>query len=330
MKRLVRDALNIRCIVCPATVHDGLYRSPAQPRRANVIEHRQKGRLAALTLISVLSFSRSIAMGQTTQPDGTANVGRGLRAREAMLEIFRKKDETAVDRYFSEPFIQHDVTVPDGLPGLRTLAAEVAASPDANITIYRTLEDGEFVLLHSKYEGLSGHAGPMIAFDLFRFRGNRIVEHWGGQEPEAPPNPSGRTQVDGPVDVVDRDKTEANRALVRSFKQVITVDLRFDRVEEFIDADHYMQHASKVGDGIGQMKARIAHVVKPGTGPVLQPRRYIADGNFVLALVEAHAKGGPTSNWDLFRVENGKIVEHWDVLAAVPPREQWKNANGPY
>ncbi len=295
-----------------------------------MIEHRQKGRLAALTLISVLSFSRSIAMGQTTQPDGTANVGRGLRAREAMLEIFRKKDETAVDRYFSEPFIQHDVTVPDGLPGLRTLAAEVAASPDANITIYRTLEDGEFVLLHSKYEGLSGHAGPMIAFDLFRFRGNRIVEHWGGQEPEAPPNPSGRTQVDGPVDVVDRDKTETNRALVRSFKQVITVDLRFDRVEEFIDADHYMQHASKVGDGIGQMKARIAHVVKPGTGPVLQPRRYIADGNFVLALVEAHAKGGPTSNWDLFRVENGKIVEHWDVLAAVPPREQWKNANGPY
>jgi predicted SnoaL-like aldol condensation-catalyzing enzyme len=295
-----------------------------------MIEHRQKARLAALTLISVLSFPRSMAMGQTTRTDRTANVDRGLKAREAMLEIFRKKDQTAVDRYFSEPFVQHDVTVPDGLPGLRALAAEVAASPYVDITIYRTLEDGEFVLLHSKYEALPGHAGPMIAFDLFRFRGDKIVEHWGGHEPETPPNPSGRTQVDGPVDVVDRDKTEVNRTLVRSFKQVITVDLKFDRVGEFIDADHYMQHASKVGDGVRQMKARVADVVKPGTEPVLQPRRYIADGNFVLALVEAHAKGGPTSNWDLFRVENGKIVEHWDVLAPVPPREQWKNANGPY
>lgn len=295
-----------------------------------MIEHGQKGRLAALTLIGALSFLGSMAMGQTTQPDRTANLGRGLKAREAMLEIFRKKDPAAVDRYFSEPFIQHDVAVPDGLPGLKALAAEVAASPDANITIYRTLVDGEFVLLHSKYKGLPGHAGPMIGFDLFRFRGDKIVEHWCGQEPEAPPNPSGRTQVDGPADVVDRDKTELNRALVRSFKQVITVDLKFDRVGEFIDADHYMQHASKVGDGMAQMKARVAEVVKPGTEPVLRPRLYIADGNFVLVLVEAHAKGGPTSNYDLFRVENGKIVEHWDVLAPVPPREQWKNANGPY
>jgi predicted SnoaL-like aldol condensation-catalyzing enzyme len=288
----------------------------------------KRGRLAVLSLASAAMLMSPMVVGQMTQLD--PKVGLGSRAREAMVEIFRKKDPTAVDRYFSDPFVQHDVMVADGLPGLRALAAEVAASPNVNITIYRTLEDGEFVLLHSKYEGLPNSAGPMIAFDLFRFRGGRIVEHWGGREPEAPPNPSGRTQVDGPVDVVDRDRTEVNRALVRSFKQAITVELRFDRVGEFIDGDHYLQHASKVGDGVSQMKKRVADVVKPNAEPVLQPRRYIADGNFVLALVEAHGRGGPTSNYDLFRVENGKIVEHWDVLAPVPPRDHWKNLNGPY
>ena len=32
----------------------------------------------------------------------------------------------------------------------------------------------------------------------------------------------------------------------------------------------------------------------------------------------------------VLRVENGKIVEHWDVLSRIPPREQWKNSNGKF
>src|SRR5262245_15529193 len=54
-------------------------------------------------------------------------------------------------------------------------------------------------MLHSKYEGVRGFARPVIAFDLFRFKGGKIVEHWGGQDPEVGPNPSGHTQVDGPI-----------------------------------------------------------------------------------------------------------------------------------
>jgi predicted SnoaL-like aldol condensation-catalyzing enzyme len=200
---------------------------------------------------------------------------------------------------------------------MRQYAAEIAASPQAKIKIYRTLEDGDLVLLHSTYEGLNGHGASLVAFDLFRFKDGKIVEHWGGQEPEAPPNPSGRTQVDGPTDVADRDKTEENRDLVRAFKETVTVQLKFDQVGRFIQDGKYAQHASKVGDGIARMKSRVADVAKPSRIPVLNPRRYVADGNFVLALVEANAEGGPTANYDLFRVENGRIVEHWDVLSRI-------------
>jgi len=253
----------------------------------------------------------------------------GATARQAMIEIFRNRNPTAIDRFFSEPFVQHDPNIADGLSGLKAFAAEVASSPTANVTIYRTLVDGDIVMLHSKYEGLPGFAGPVIAFDLFRFKDGKIVEHWGGQDPEVGPNPSGHTQVDGPTAVVDRDRTEANRALVRAFKQVVTVELRFDRLDEFIDGDHYTQHASKVGDGVARMKSRVSEVAKPGVAPVLMPRRYVAEGNFVLALVEARTEP-PTANYDLFRVQNGKIAEHWDVLSPIPPRNQWKNANGPF
>jgi predicted SnoaL-like aldol condensation-catalyzing enzyme len=168
----------------------------------------------------------------------------GTKARQAVIDIFRKKDVTAVDRYFGEPFTQHDPNLADGLAGMKSFAAEIASSPNANVKIYRTLVDEDFVLLHSIYEGVARYGGSAIAFDLFRFNDGKIVEHWGGQEPQAPPNLSGRTQVDGPSEIVDREKTEDNRTLVRTYRETVMLSLRFDRIGDFIDDAHYAQHAS--------------------------------------------------------------------------------------
>ena len=280
--------------------------------------------VAGMGALSDLVPTRSEAQTLTTSDS------LGAAARQAMIDIFRTKDATAVDRYFAEPFIQHEPTIADGLAGMRSFAAEIAGSPAADITIYRTLVDGDFVLLHSKYQGVGRYGGPAIAFDLFRFDGGKIVEHWGGQEPEAPPNRSGRTQVDGSTVVVDREKTEANRSLVRTYRQTVMVDLRFDRIEEFIEGSHYAQHAAEIGDGIARLRERIASVAKEGGQLHLAPRRFVAEGNFVLVLTEGDLPTGPTALYDLFRVENGKIVEHWDVLTPIPPRDQWKNQNGPF
>jgi predicted SnoaL-like aldol condensation-catalyzing enzyme len=269
---------------------------------------------------SARSQDRTVAISDTL----------GANARRAMIEIFREKDPAAVDRYFGKSFIQHDPNLADGFAGMKSFATEVASSPAADMTIYRTLVDGDFVLLHSRYQGVAHYAGPVIAFDLFRFRDGEIVEHWGGQEPEAPPNRSGRTQVDGPTAVLDREKTEANRTLVRTYRETVMVELRFDRIEEFIQDAHYAQHSSEIGDGIARLRDRIASVAKEGGKLYLTPRRFVAEGNFVLVLSEGDLPTGPTALYDLFRVDNGKIVEHWDVLSPIPPRDAWKNSNGPF
>ena len=99
----------------------------------------------------------------------------GANARQAMFDIFRKKDPTVVDRYFGESFIQHDPNLADGPAGMKSFAAEVATSPATDITIYRTLVDGDFVLLHSRYQGIERYAGSAIAFDLFRFKDGKIA-----------------------------------------------------------------------------------------------------------------------------------------------------------
>ena len=193
-------------------------------------------RLAALVgIMCLLSDFAPVRSQARNHPDAS---DLAATARQATMAIFRDRDSTAIDRFFSEPFVQHDPNIGDGLPGLRAFVTELANSTTTNITIYRTVVDGDIVMLHSKYEGWPGFSGPVIAFDLFRFKDGKIVEHWGGQTPETGPNPSGHTQVDGPTAVVGRERTEANRTLVSSFKQVVTVELRFDRVGEFIDGDH--------------------------------------------------------------------------------------------
>jgi predicted SnoaL-like aldol condensation-catalyzing enzyme len=280
-------------------------------------------------IIAMAGAGRS-TLAQSVTPQTSASDALGANARQAMIDIFRKKDVAAVDRHFAESFIQHDPNLADGLAGMKSFAAEVASSPAADITIYRTLVDGDFVLLHSRYEGVGRYGGPAIAFDLFRFKDGKIVEHWGGQEPEAPPNLSGRTQVGGPTEVLDREKTEANRTLVRTYRETVMVSLRFDRIEEFIEGARYAQHASKIGDGISQLRDRIASVAKEGGQLHLIPRRFVAEGNFVVVLTEGDLPSGPTALFDLFRVENGKIVEHWDVLTPIPPRNQWKSQSGPF
>jgi predicted SnoaL-like aldol condensation-catalyzing enzyme len=108
-----------------------------------------------------------------------------------MIDIFRKKDVTAVDRHVGQSFIQHDPNLADGFAGMKSFAAEIVSSPAADITIFRTLVDGDSVLLHSRYEGLKSAPGPLIAFDLFRFEDDTIVE--------PPPRQAPRRDEDRPL-----------------------------------------------------------------------------------------------------------------------------------
>jgi predicted SnoaL-like aldol condensation-catalyzing enzyme len=58
--------------------------------------------------------------------------------------------------------------------------------------------------------------------------------------------------------------------------------------------------------------------------------KILGEGNFVLVIAEGSFGDQPTAYYDLFRIENGKIVEHWDTLEAIPARSEWKNPNGKF
>ncbi len=56
----------------------------------------------------------------------------------------------------------------------------------------------------------------------------------------------------------------------------------------------------------------------------------LGEGNFVLSVSEGQFAGKHTSFYDLFRIENGKITEHWDVMETIAPTSEHKNSNGKF
>src|SRR5260370_2922956 len=155
------------------------------------------GSTAMIAMVGSASLSLAQSAATQTSLDlRTTSDTLGANARHAMIDIFRKKDATVVDRYFGESFVQHDPNLADGLAGMKSFAADVASSPTADITIYRTLVDGDFVLLHSRYDGVGRYGASASASGLFPFKHGKLVEHWGAHDPERPPHLSRRTQVD--------------------------------------------------------------------------------------------------------------------------------------
>jgi len=58
--------------------------------------------------------------------------------------------------------------------------------------------------------------------------------------------------------------------------------------------------------------------------------RILAEGNFVLCVSEGRFGGVHAAFYDLFRLANDKVTEHWDTTEKIAPRNEWKNDNGKF
>lgn len=223
-------------------------------------------------------------------------------------------------------YTQHNLAVADGLAGFGALLAQLPKG-SARVNTRRVIEDGAFVATHTEYNFF----GPKIGFDIFRFDDGRIVEHWDNLQETAGPNPSGHTMIDGPTEVTDRVATDSNKALLRRFVDDILVNGRMDTLAGYFDGDEYVQHNPHIPDRLSGLGAALAAMAAQGiTLKYDRIHTVIGEGNFVLVVSEGAIGGRHSSFYDLFRVANGKIAEHWDTIEPIPDRSEWKNENGKF
>ncbi len=224
-------------------------------------------------------------------------------------------------------YIQHNLGAADGLAGFGALLAQLPAN-SAKVNTVRAFQDGNFVFTQTAYNFF----GPKIGFDIFRFEGDQIVEHWDNlQETPQQANPSGRTMIDGATEVKDLDQTETNKELVRNFVTDILINGKMEKLAGYFDGDNYIQHNPQIADQLSGLGKALEYLASIGVTMKYDTiHRVLGEGNFVLVVSEGTFGGKHTSFYDLFRVEKGKIAEHWDVIEEIPVKENWKNSNGKF
>ncbi len=263
---------------------------------------------------------------QVQSSSGASN-GREREQVFALLKSIETGDHAPIGSINPAKYIQHNLMAGDGLAGFGELMKQLPPG-SAKSSPVRVFQDGDIVFTHTEYDFF----GPKIGFDLFRFENGQIVEHWDNlQERPAKPNPSGHTMTDGPIEARDRDKTSANKVLVSAFVNEVLVQGQMNKLPGYFAGDAYVQHNPMVPDGLSGLGGALAAMAKQGiTMKFDRVHKVLGEGNFVLTVSEGSFGGRPTAFYDLFRVEDGKIAEHWDVIETILPPEQRKNQNGKF
>lgn len=230
----------------------------------------------------------------------------------------------------AEGYIQHNLAYGTGRDAFLGSVTYLASAPvKTTVNNIRAFEDGDKVFLQTVYN-FAG-VGEQVAFDIFRFDSNgKIAEHWDNLAAKAEPNPSGHTQIDGSMEK-ELVNAEETRKIVSAFVGDVLRGEHPEKLTSYFDGDTYIQHNTGIADGLSGLGAALEALGKQGIQMIYdQTYQVLADGNYGLAVSEGSFGGAHTSYYDLFRVENGKIVEHWDVMETIADESTWQNQNGKF
>lgn len=245
--------------------------------------------------------------------------------------LFSEFDTEALSELLREDYIQHNPGVPTGAAALLGIAPALKES-GFKATVHRTICEGDLVVLHSTFENADLFGAPtLVSFDVFRAHDGKAVEHWDNLQAPPDTTASGRTMTDGATEIKDHKKTAENKAVVQGFIDDVFLGGQLDKAADYVISEPgaYLQHNPAVADGLDQLAEAFAALQKAGSAfSFSKLHTIVAEGNFVFTITEGAVGDKPSAFFDLWRVEGGLIVEHWDTISEIP--DEMAHANGKF
>jgi predicted SnoaL-like aldol condensation-catalyzing enzyme len=230
---------------------------------------------------------------------------------QAVLEMTSGPDpDAAIDRHYASDFIQHSPIFPAGRDGLKAMVKQAKES-GASYQLLQAIGDGDHAVLFARVTGLADE--PMLLFNFYRVANGQIAEHWEGIQPEPLRATGTPTMTDGLGEITDLDRTEQHKDLVRDMIEKVFVGRNPETLDDYVAMGELVQHNPLVTE-------KSAHSVE-----YVKLHRIIAEGNFVFTQSECTVAGQPHAVLQLFRVQDGKITEHWDVATPIPDQPPHDN-----
>ncbi|WEH12965.1 nuclear transport factor 2 family protein [Streptomyces sp. VNUA24] len=299
-------------------------------------------RRAVTTALAAAAFTGVGALPASARPDTFPRSRRGQGDR-AHLEyqkrvsvrlqkaLWQDGDTSLVDRFVSPTYIQHNPLAADGPEVLKAIAAAVHQQfPEETFDIVRVLAEGDLVVMHTHQVFVPGTPGRNV-IDIVRFEHGRIAEHWDViQDVPSIPSVNGhdmfatlsapRTDQPGP----ERLTAHSKRVVLEYVNRLARQDLS---VLDDLLAPRVIQHNPNLPDGAKATKAVYAEHFKQFPNLTFDLKRVVAEGDLVA--VHAHLIDTPGALGqavaEVFRVRDGKIIEHWDDFQDVPATSQNSN-----
>jgi len=230
----------------------------------------------------------------------------------------------ALNAHTGERYTQHSTGVEDGQKGFAAFFGPfVERNPIREISIIRAIEDGPYVFVHV-FQSLNNGESQWVTADLFDTDPNdRVIEHWDVIQAFIPAPEPDHSMINGPVDIDDLDRTETNKRIVQRFSETVLIERRYEAAEDYVSGDQLVQHNPEIADGVCALQAYLAADNPPIR--YWKVHRLIGQGNFVVTL--SHVQKGQSHYcvFDIYRLKQGKIVEHWDVMEKILAPEDWNN-----
>ncbi|MEM9341091.1 MAG: hypothetical protein AAGA66_20325, partial [Bacteroidota bacterium] len=224
--------------------------------------------------------------------------------------------DASVLKWMRDDYIQHNPLVPTGkTPLIGFYTGGVTA------TVHRAFETqtGEFVFSQITIDGFPGPGLSSVLFEVWRFEDGFAAEHWDNFE-LVQDDGDGTSQTDGvTTPAIDLDQTDANIAFLEEMSQTLFVDGDWTKVRDYYDVDNYIEHS--VGDGTDG--SFLESLESESNRPFYDEVKFIhVSGNFGIVAsqgpdVIGNDPDGDYAYYDLFRIENGKIIEHWDAVNEI-------------
>ncbi|WP_436489297.1 nuclear transport factor 2 family protein [Chitinophaga sp. ARDCPP14] len=204
----------------------------------------------------------------------------------AFKHLTGERNTGVIDTYLHGSYIQHSPMVKDGKAGLLEALAYLKQQPapaEAKSPVVRAIEDGDYVMLHMDVAFMGKNVAVV---DLYRLEEGKLAEHWDATQ-EQPQNAS---ITEGATAITDLHLTAGNKIIVEQYLR---------EPDAALLSPGYRSHDM-------------------GYSVLENPRvhRIIGEGNFVMA----QCSTADVVCYDIYRLHEGLLAEHWRVAQAIPAK----------